>query len=226
MNSRDSFYFLEHTPDYIHVSFDSERPVLASTVLGGGFGLARHILNLRVSGKEHNESPASTLKKYCAKKNWSGKCVGMMTAASMKSFRKCAIRVQQLEVVVMLTSGLTNARRAGDPADYRRIPAGTINIIFLTNARLTPAAMVETIMTITEAKCAVLSELKIKSTLTGKIATGTGTDAIAVVSGYGSTEVSYAGKHVLFGEITAKAVMQALKESLAWYKDEVLSVQY
>jgi len=126
----------------------------------------------------------------------------------------------------MLTSGLTNARRAGDPADYRRIPAGTINIIFLTNARLTPAAMVETIMTITEAKCAVLSELKIKSTLTGKIATGTGTDAIAVVSGYGSTEISYAGKHVLFGEITAKAVMQALKESLAWYKDEVLSVQY
>jgi iron complex transport system ATP-binding protein len=58
-----------------------------------------------------------------------------------------------------------------------------------------------------------LQDLNVKSPVSGKIATGTGTDSCAVASGSGPV-VDYCGKHVLFGELLAKAVYQALKKSL------------
>jgi len=42
---------------------------------------------------------------------------------------------------------------------------GTINIILLTNRRLTPNAMARTIITATEAKSAALMDLDIRSSL-------------------------------------------------------------
>jgi adenosylcobinamide amidohydrolase len=50
--------------------------------------------------------------------------------------------------------------------------------------------------------------------LTGAPASGTGTDAIAVVNGRGPVKIRYCGKHALFGEMLAKAVIEALTASL------------
>jgi len=113
----------------------------------------------------------------------------------------------------------SNARRAGDYAEYREIGtpqynAGTINIICLTTAVLTPAAMIEAVITATEAKSAALQNLGIKSPASQTPATGTGTDAIAVAGGHGSISVKYCGKHVIFGEILAKLVIEALTSSI------------
>jgi len=73
--------------------------------------------------------------------------------------------------------------------------------------------MVECIMMATEAKSACLQNLGVKSPVSGEIATGTGTDSCAIACGTGP-KVEYCGKHVLFGELLAKAVYKALKESL------------
>ena len=72
-------------------------------------------------------------------------------------------------------------------------------------------------MIVTEAKAAVLRESGIRSPVSNKIATGTGTDAIAVVSGHGPETVRYCGKHVLFGEILGRLVTDALTASVKWY---------
>jgi len=122
-------------------------------------------------------------------------------------------------VEALVTAGLSNARRAGDPAecrDFGEAPqtAGTINTIIITNARLADAAMVEAVLTATEAKTAVLQQLGARSLSSGKLATGTGTDAIAIVSGDGPPEIHFCGKHVVFGEMIACAVMQAIEDSL------------
>ena len=74
--------------------------------------------------------------------------------------------------------------------------------------------MIEAVITATEAKTAALQNLGIKSPASGTPATGTGTDAIAVACGHGSIKVQYCGKHVIFGEILAKLVIEALTSSL------------
>jgi len=77
------------------------------------------------------------------------------------------------------------------------------------------AAMVESVMLATEAKTVAMRKLGVKSPVSGAIATGTGTDAIAVVNGFGSRSVRYCGKHVLFGEMLASVVIEAITKSLS-----------
>lgn len=150
---------------------------------------------------------------------WEGMTVGMMIAASMNSFQQVCRVEREVKVVALVTAGVSNARRAGEEAEWREIgvtplESGTINIIVLTNARLTQAAMVEAVITVTEAKTAVLQDRSVKSPVTGEPATGTGTDAITIVSGFGPVEMRYCGKHVIFSEMLAKTVMQAITASL------------
>jgi len=84
----------------------------------------------------------------------------------------------------------------------------------LTTAVLTAAAMIEAVITATEAKTAALQNLGIKSPVSQAPATGTGTDAIAIAGGRGPIKVQYCGKHVIFGEILAKLVIEAVTASI------------
>ncbi len=164
--------------------------------------------------------PDRTLAEYSRVCGWSGTTVGMMTAASMDSFRIVQAIEQGVHIFVIATTGLSNARCAGDIAEHREIgqpviETGTINLICLTTARLAPAAMIESVITATEAKTVALNKLGIRSRVSENQATGTGTDAIAIASGYGPVEVNYCGKHVIFGELLANLVIAAVTSSLA-----------
>jgi len=217
-------YDIEQTEAHVHVGFEARHRVLSSAVYNGGLVDADHIVNLGVQ-KHHGEAngsiePASlTLERYCRRMGWEGVAVGMMTAADIGSFRKVRIKEQGVTVAVIVTAGISNAKRAGDPAECRGIlttdpTTGTINIIALTDAILTPAAMVEAVQIVTEAKSAALQDLDIRSPLTGETATGTGTDAVAIASGTGPITLRYCGKHMRFGEILAVAVLSATKSAL------------
>ncbi len=207
-------YSLEHTPDYVHLKFSKPHRVISSAILNGGFTHADHILNLKVPLKTDSiDGPEKTLQLFSQKKNWTGITVGMMTAASMNTFVIRKKSINNTEVVVIVTSGLSNARKVGDKADFRN-RTGTINIIMYASGQLTPAAMVEAVMISTEAKTAVLQELKILSPVSKKIATGTGTDAIVIVSGYGPDNFEYCGKHVLLGETIGITVIDAVRASV------------
>ena len=215
---------IEHTSEYVHIEFPNSRRVLSSAPHNGGLVGADHLLILRVmenfnGTKGPFEPLVDTFRNYCRRKEWSGATVGMMTSARMASFRNVCRSARGVEISVLVTAGISNARRAGDPAEYRafdedRINPGTINIIILTNAILTQAAQVEAVMIATEAKTAVLQDIGATSPVTGKMATGTGTDAVAIVSGSSPPEIRYCGKHTLFGEMLASATMDALSSSL------------
>lgn len=207
-------YSLEHTSDYVHLQFTRPHRIVSSAVLNGGFVKADHILNLKVPlTADYNVSPEKTLRIFSHRKLWTGTTVGLMTAALMDTFVLRKESINNTEVAIMVTAGLSNARRAGDKADYRN-RAGTINIIMYASGQLTPAAMVEAVMIITEAKTAALQELQILSPVSKKIATGTGTDAIVVVSGYGPDKFEYCGKHLLLGEIIGRTVIDAVRVSV------------
>ncbi len=220
-------YKVEHTDRFVHVSFPCEREVLSSAVLNGGLLRASHLLNLRVEGHKDaspsvHADPVHTLLLFAETMGWEGLCIGMMTAASMKSYHQVLQEQDGFYVDCLVTTGVSNARRAGDKADMQSfeesIPVpGTINTILLTNAHLSPAALVEAVMIATEAKAAALQSLGILSPVSGLTATGTGTDSFAVVHGDGRS-VRYCGKHVLFGELIGKAVMEAISHSIRRYR--------
>lgn len=213
---------LTHTPAHLHLRFAQPLRVLSCAVLKGGFTQADHLLNLKVPKRiEVAETPETSLQRYAQDKGWQGTTVGMMTAASMNSFRYQTTICEGVTICALVTCGLSNLRRAGDPADVPSLlasppEAGTINTILLTDAQLTDAAMVEAMMIITEAKTALMHSLDLRSPISGAIATGTGTDATAIISGHGP-QIAYSGKHVRLGEVIASLTAQALADSIDWY---------
>ena len=117
---------VEQTPNHLHVQFDTPYQVISSAVLGGGFVEASHILNLKVEKQSADlnstlKSPDVELSAYCEKHGWQGITAGMMTAASMDSYRIVRAVQPGVDVIVLVTSGLSNARRAGDTAEVRKI---------------------------------------------------------------------------------------------------------
>ncbi|WP_432408860.1 adenosylcobinamide amidohydrolase [Wukongibacter sp. M2B1] len=214
---------LDTSPHHVHIGFNSNVEILSSAILNGGYILGNHILNMKVpkNTKEDElnfEPPEITLNKYASKHNWKGTCVGMMTAASMNSFRNKAVYYRDVIVESFITLGLSNARRAGDAADIKHfcdeeLEPGTINIIIGTNARLSSAAMIEAVMIAAEAKAGIMQELNIISPVSNKLATGTGTDSIAIFNGF-ERKIKYCGKHVILGEMIALAVSEAIKQSV------------
>lgn len=143
----------------------------------------------------------------------------MSTAADMDNLAIVTKRHGPLAVTVLATAGAkSNAIRTGvDAGTYieEHLPAGTINIVLLTNIRLTDAALARALITVTEGKTAALEDLKVRSTYTPEVqATGTGTDSIIAVSGTAGPQASYTGGHSRIGELIGKATYEAVVAAL------------
>jgi len=147
------------------------------------------------------------------------------TAANMDNLAVVTKRFKakgiNIVVTALATAGAkTNALRTGlDKGWYidgiNLKEHGTVNVILLTNLKLTDAAMARAIITITEAKTAAFQDLKIHSSYTpSAMATGTGTDSVIVVSGTEPPVVNYTGGHSKIGELIGKAVYQAVAKAL------------
>ena len=157
-------------------------------------------------------------------------CATLGTAANMHNAAICEESFRDQTVVVVATGGVEgNAGRAGDPASLyesngihenialKEPPEhGTINIMIFINKELTKGALVRSIVTSTEAKTAALQELCVGSLYSDGLATGTGTDQIAVACLLETgPPLSGAGKHSKLGELIGVAVKKAVKKTLA-----------
>lgn len=143
----------------------------------------------------------------------------MATAADLDNLAVVTRNHGPLTVTVLATAGArSNAIRTGVDAGTHiedDTPAGTINILVLTNIRLTDAALARALITVTEGKTAALQDLKVPSTYTPAVqATGTGTDSIIVVSGTQGPQATYTGGHSRIGELIGKASYAAVLEAL------------
>lgn len=142
------------------------------------------------------------------------------TAADLDNLAVVTRQYPPFTVTALVTGGVkNNAMRAGvDQGTHiepQGSPAGTINIIVLTNARLTDGALARAIVTVTEAKTAALEDLKVPSSYTKTVqATGTGTDSVIVVSGSTGPVATYTGGHSRIGDLIARVVHQAVLEAL------------
>ena len=139
----------------------------------------------------------------------------LYTGANMKNLAYNFAKFKDIKLEVFATAGVrSNAMRCG----YEKgifINHGTINIIVLTNLKLSNRAMARTLITVTEGKTEALQELDIRSSYNPikYQATGTGTDNIIIVSGNGRKK-DIAGGHSKFAQILANLVRISVKQAI------------
>jgi adenosylcobinamide hydrolase len=211
--------------DELGVSLRSGRllTVVSSAVVGGGFCRVRDIVNMHVDDMPPGTSPEDELAAYAARLGIDEPFVGVMTAAKTQYARVAAASRKGLTVAAVVSVGLSNTTSAGvsDPVlaepgtiDPGVIDPGTINIILLVDGQLTPAALVNAVITVTEAKTMVLGEWQVR-TAQGQPASGTSTDSVVVAATRRGPALSYAGPATTIGWLAARTTRQAIEQICA-----------
>jgi adenosylcobinamide hydrolase len=196
--------------DKLAVRVTSARPltVLSSAVVGGGLGSTRHVVNMHVDKDYNGVSPEDDLAAFAGSCGVGGAFVGLMTAAYTEHACVEAESRDGVSVAAVLSVGLSNTSNAGITPPLAPAP-GTINAILLVDAALTPSAMVNAVITATEAKTMVLAEWDVR-TPDGDPASGTSTDSVVVACVQGGTGLSYAGPATTVGWLIARTVRAAI----------------
>ena len=204
-------------PRAVRVSSEAPLAVLSSAVVGGGLDELREILNVHVDDKYDGERPEEDLAAVAAELGIRERFVGLMTAAYTE-YARCAVEsLDEVTVAAVVSIGLSNTSCAGvtppiaaGPAGGAAAPGpGTINVILLVDAALTSAAMVNAVITATEAKAMTLAEWDVR-TPDGDPASGTSTDTVVVACTGRGEELRYAGPATPVGWLAARAVRAAM----------------
>lgn len=185
---------------------------ISSAMLGGGIGPARWVLNAQVAGAYSRTDPVVHLTELAASYGLDGPGVGMLTAASVAR----TMRRDDEGVHVSATVGLRVPTWAAAPAgtpDPELAPLdgtsrstwapGTVNIVVAVPVPLSDAALVNAVVTATEAKTQALLEA-------GFPCTGTASDAICVAATTDAEPEIFAGPRSAWGARIARAVHAAV----------------
>ena len=160
----------------------------------------------------------------------------MSTAANMQCAVLATASHEELCVRVAATAGvLGNATRAGDRAGWheteqgnRRVSTetqvetraesgGTIVAMAFINRPCTRACLVKAATMVSEGKSVAVLDLRMPSLQSAGLATGTGTDQIAIaapLAGDGDWERHWAGSHNTLGELLGRATRDAVSRCL------------
>ena len=203
--------------------------VLSSAPQGGGFAHARYLLNHQVEAnptgslnRHAHGDPVRYLRTLASTLGVSKETVGLMTAVPMTALVTARASSGPVWVECFATVGVTNAVCAGERpktrAQKRQVSgAGTINLIVVTNASLSSSAMVGAVQVATESKTGVLRDHAVPSWTGNPDATGTGTDAVAIVCrkrGEGPWQL-YSGTHTMLGAMIGQVVRTCVSRGLA-----------
>jgi len=199
--------------DALIVRSDQHLRTLASAVVGGGFTRTRCIVNRHVHKDYDDPDPAGDLLTFARARGIDEPFVGLMTAVRLSHARAATRRDGGVRVATVVTAGVGNSTAAGLSPPAVRAP-GTVNVIVVVDANLTPSAMVDAVITLTEAKTQLLLERDVR-TSGGHPATGTSTDAVVVACTGRGAPLPYAGPVTHVGWLIGRTVRCVLGEALA-----------
>jgi adenosylcobinamide hydrolase len=204
--------------------FGSPLLALSSAPYGGGWGERRWVLAAQVTGGYRRSDPADHLAGLARGLGLDGPGIGMLTAVDVR----LVSTGHEDGVMAAATVGIshptwaaaetgaagagpaqTGAAGAGsqDAGIADGAPAagfgGTVNIVAVLSRRLAPAALVNAVMTVTEAKSQALWEA-------GFPGTGTPSDAVAVLCPVAGPAEEFAGPRSRWGSRLARAAHRAV----------------
>lgn len=180
--------------------FDAPRLAVSSAPVGGGIGRRAWVCNAQVDDDYTRTDLAAHVAEIAAANGCGGDGVGMLTAASVE--RACCAR--DGDVTVYATVGLSHPTWAADE-DGAVSPwrPGTINVVAFVPVTLSEGALVNAVVTATEAKTQALVEA-------GVPGTGTASDAVCVVCEHSDATERFAGPRSSVGASLARAVHRAV----------------
>ncbi|WP_290901412.1 adenosylcobinamide amidohydrolase [Ferroglobus sp.] len=168
-----------------------------STGLLGGWKKVRYAFNHKVGEEFYSSDPADYLRNV-AKKLGLKSYFGLLTAVPMEN-----LSVERKDdVTVFVTAGVNNPNEK----------IGTINVIAAIDARMSRSALLNSIITITEAKSKALLE-------SGYRFTGTNTDAVIVLSTQRGKYYRFSGPASDLGNKIWNCVCEGVKKSLKKWDD-------
>ncbi len=174
-------FTMELREDHLAAETKTTCATISSAVWGGGLQAARRFVNWQVPLTYRCDTPVACMRSKILDWGYSlEETVGLQTAANVRQASLQEMEGDQFSMICCATVGTSNAARAGTPRTvFSAYQPGTINIMLWMDAQMTPAAMVNGILTATEAKSAALQDLQIRDE-TGQMATGTTTDSIVL----------------------------------------------
>ncbi|SIS70247.1 adenosylcobinamide hydrolase [Phaeovulum vinaykumarii] len=147
--------------------------------------------------------------------------VVMLTARDIACHDLLRVEVEGIAVTCLATVGLTNAESIGRRRVFATDAFGTINIGVRIEADLTAPAQIEALSIAAEARTAAVMAAGLH--LETGLATGTGTDCIAVAAQPGAAAsggLAHAGLHTALGEALGAAVHGAVARGVAAWQVE------
>ncbi|WP_400245158.1 heme ABC transporter ATP-binding protein [Niallia sp. JL1B1071] len=204
------------TSERIEVKVPFPLYTLSSGVIGAGRGWYKSFVNRHVDKTYRCDDYRKEMEDYLLQNGFNpSETVGMMTAVYTEDVAYQLIEQPDFSVMIVVTGGVGNAVDAAKTNEHSSfLNPGTINIWIFVNGTLSEQAFVQSVITATEAKAAVLRDRKIKDLETGTIATGTSTDSILMAATQEGAYLEFGGTITALGKCVAQGVYQCLTKSL------------
>jgi adenosylcobinamide hydrolase len=182
-------------------------PMLAisSAPVGGGIGTRSWVVNAQVPRDYARTDLSAHVGDIAIANGCAGDGVGMLTAASVDGVSSAS----EAGIEVWATVGVRLVTWAADADDraFEWTP-GTINVVAIIPVRCTEAALVNAVMTATEAKTQALFDR-------GVPGTGTASDAVCIVCPASGAAELFAGPRSPLGAALARVVHAAVAGGIA-----------
>lgn len=209
---------IDFREDHLLLRANAPLNTVSSALWGGGHMQATHFINWKVPLTYRCEDPVLMMRDQLAA--WSypvTASVGLQTAAKITHAAIKEEAGDRYRMICCATAGTRNSARAGKTREtFSAYQCGTINIFLLMDAYLTPSAMINGIITATEAKAAALQDTGIIDE-DGDVATGTTTDSIVLASSQNlkyEEPHQFAGAATTIGNAIGRLVYEAVHEAI------------
>lgn len=143
--------------------------------------------------------------------------VTFLTSRPLRHYTQSVKTTEIATAHAIATVGFSNAERVGHRVDRSRETWGTINVAVRLNMGLTQAALLEAMSITVQARTAAVMDVGYR--ISSGLATGTGTDCVAVAAPLGKER--YAGLHTAVGEAVGGAVYDAVLEGAVTWVDSM-----
>ncbi|MBL4918497.1 adenosylcobinamide amidohydrolase [Tabrizicola sp. DMG-N-6] len=142
--------------------------------------------------------------------------IGFLTSRDVTRFCRASAVVEGCRADCVATVGLGNAERIGQRVPRGPQDWGTINIALRIGPGLTRTALIEALSIVASARTAAILDAGLE--LPTGVATGTGTDCIAVAAPPG--RVAYCGMHTPLGEAIGAAAYRTVLQGARYWQAE------
>lgn len=184
-------------------------PLLAisSSIVGGGIGPVSWVVNLTVDADYSRVDPVDHLGEVTDRLGLTGRGVGLMTAVDVASWTTAISDGATTSATVGVRRPVWAAERERPVVPVSTQP-GTVNLVASVPARLSHAALVNAVATMTEAKVQALLDHQIPGT-------GTASDAVCILCAVSGDEEPFGGPRSTWGGRLAVATYEAVAAGIS-----------